>query len=45
MTVKFVLQGVAHADGSPTFSARIFDDEAIAREAFRRNGAALESKP
>jgi hypothetical protein len=32
--VKSVLQAVAHADGSPKFSAQIFDDEALAREAF-----------
>ena len=37
--VKFVLQAVAHADGSPKFSARIFDDETIAREAFSEESA------
>ena len=31
--VKLVLEAVADADGSAKFSARIFDDEAIAREA------------
>ena len=31
--VKLVLQAVADTDGGPDFSARIFDDEAIANEA------------
>jgi hypothetical protein len=32
--VKLVLQAVAKTKGDPDFSARIFDDEAVARETF-----------
>jgi hypothetical protein len=32
--VKHVLQAVADMDGGPDFSARIFDDQAVANEAF-----------
>ena len=32
--VKLVLQAVADTDGGTDFSARIFDDETVANEAF-----------